>query len=149
MPETTTLPETRSQLKAERIQGLSERLKAERIQERLKAERIQNRLEELPGWRTVQGESALKRCHPLGGVASSVRQLATGTSEYRLGKLQVARGYNHVVIGTTPYTVELAETYLYGGKQGRVSSRATQTYVKAKDSAEMRPPRPTLLRQAA
>lgn len=59
MPATTTLPEPGSQLKAERIQALSERLKAKRIQEHLKAERIENRLQELPGWRTAEDESAL------------------------------------------------------------------------------------------
>jgi pterin-4a-carbinolamine dehydratase len=52
------LSRVEQRLKAERIQ---ERLKAERIQERLKAERIQERLAEVPGWRPVQGNQALRR----------------------------------------------------------------------------------------
>jgi len=83
MPETTTLPEPRSQLKAERIQALSERLKAERIQERLKAERIQSRLEELPGWRSAQGESALERSYafPTSRAAAAFVALAAEIGE--------------------------------------------------------------------
>ncbi len=50
---------------------------------------------------------------------------ANGAGDYRLGKLQVARGYNYPVIGATSYTVEIDETYAYGGKEGRVSNRAT------------------------
>jgi RHS repeat-associated protein len=52
-----------------------------------------------------------------------------GTGDYRRGKLQVARGYNYPVIGSTQYTVELRETYTYGGKQGRVSQRDTANVV--------------------
>ena len=63
MPETTTLPEPGSKLKAVRIQGHTERRKAKRVQERLK-ERIQSRLEELPGWPTAQGERALSERSP-------------------------------------------------------------------------------------
>lgn len=83
MPETTTLPEPGSQLKAERIQGLTERLKAERIQERLKAERIQSRLEELPGWRTAEGESALARTYlfPTSRAAAAFITLAAEIGE--------------------------------------------------------------------
>ncbi|HSL81718.1 MAG TPA: hypothetical protein VLF66_03025 [Thermoanaerobaculia bacterium] len=47
----------------------------------------------------------------------------------RLGKLEVARAYNHVVLGGTPHTVEVTETYTYAGKQGRVSKRDTATAV--------------------
>lgn len=78
MPE-TTISDPGSQLKAERIQGLAERLKAERIQERLKAERIQSRLEELPGWRSARGESALERSYlfPTARAAAAFASLAT------------------------------------------------------------------------
>ncbi len=41
----------------------------------------------------------------------------------------MARGYNYPVVVSTPYTVEIDETYTYAGKQGRVSSRATQNVV--------------------
>ena len=41
----------------------------------------------------------------------------------------MARGYNYPVVASTPYTVEIDETYTYAGKQGRVSSRATQNVV--------------------
>lgn len=83
MPETTTLPEPESQLKAERIQGITERLKAERIQERLKAERIQSRLEELPGWRTAQGRRALERTYvfPTSRAAAAFITLAAEIGE--------------------------------------------------------------------
>lgn len=83
MPETTTLPEPGSQLKVERIQALSQRLMAERIEERLKAERIQSRLEELPGWRTAQGESALERSYvfPTSRAAAAFITLAAEIGE--------------------------------------------------------------------
>lgn len=83
MPETTTLPEPGSQLKAERIQALSERLKAERIQERLKAERIQSRLAELPGWRSAKGGSALERSYlfPTSRAAAAFVTLAAEMGE--------------------------------------------------------------------
>ncbi len=54
---------------------------------------------------------------------------ANGAGDYRLGKLQVARGYNYPVIGATNYTVEIDETYAYGGKEGRVSNRNTVNVV--------------------
>ncbi len=54
---------------------------------------------------------------------------ANGAGDYRLGKLQVARGYNYPVIGATSYTVEIDETYAYGGKEGRVSNRNTVNVV--------------------
>lgn len=50
---------------------------------------------------------------------------ANGASDYRLGKLQTASRYNYPVIGTTTYTAKVTETMVYGGKQGRVSSRDT------------------------
>ncbi|HSL84883.1 MAG TPA: RHS repeat-associated core domain-containing protein [Thermoanaerobaculia bacterium] len=93
--------------------------------------------------RVVDGPSDLTFTYDGAERVTQVRETGTGgrvlkaltyattnaTGDHRLGKLQVARGYNHVVIGTTPYTVELAETYTYGGKQGRVSKRDTVTFV--------------------
>lgn len=87
MPETTNLPGPGDQLVAERIQGLAQRLKAERIQERLKAERIQSRLEELPGWRPAEGDGALERAYlfPTARAAAAFVSLAT--------EVGVAAGY--------------------------------------------------------
>lgn len=91
MPE-TTISEAGGPSEAERPQGLSrrlkaeriqERLKAERIQERLKAERIQSRLAELPGWRTSRRESALERTYglPTPGAAVAFAALAVEIGE--------------------------------------------------------------------
>jgi len=51
---------------------------------------------------------------------------ANGTGNFKLGKLELDRRYNHVLFGTTPYTVEVSQTYVYGGLEGRVSKRDTQ-----------------------
>jgi RHS repeat-associated protein len=48
---------------------------------------------------------------------------------YVLGKVQQAQRYNYPVIGGTPYTALITETYTYGGLQGRVSQRDTQLSV--------------------
>jgi pterin-4a-carbinolamine dehydratase len=82
MPE-TTITEPGSPLAAERIQGLTDRLKAERIQERLKAERIQGRPAELPSWRTVRRESALARTYgfPTNRAAAAFVALAVEIGE--------------------------------------------------------------------
>lgn len=82
MPE-TTISDPTTQLKAERIQGLSERLKADRIQERLKAERIQNRLAELPGWQTTEDGSALESTYvfPTSRAAAAFIALAAEIGE--------------------------------------------------------------------
>ena len=37
--------------------------------------------------------------------------------------------YNYIKIGTTPFTIQVKETYAYAGIGGAVSSRATQIYV--------------------
>jgi RHS repeat-associated protein len=52
---------------------------------------------------------------------------SNGTNDWSQGKLRQANRYNYVTIGTTPYTIQIAETYTYGGKDGRVSKRDTQT----------------------
>jgi RHS repeat-associated protein len=62
-------------------------------------------------------------------IKSYTYATANGTSNWRNGKVEVARRYNYVLIGTTPYTVEIAETYTYGGRGGRPSKRDTQAYV--------------------
>jgi RHS repeat-associated protein len=56
---------------------------------------------------------------------------ANSPGQFDRGKRKTASRFNHVILGTTPYTVELLETYSYGGRQGRVSERATATYVNS------------------
>jgi len=53
---------------------------------------------------------------------------SSGTNK-RAGKIELADRYNYVFIGTTPYTAQVRETYVYAGTGGRVSSRDTQTWV--------------------
>ncbi len=50
---------------------------------------------------------------------------ANGTNDWRRGKLQTANRFNYLTVGTTPFTVRIEETYVYGGVGGRVSSRDT------------------------
>lgn len=54
---------------------------------------------------------------------------ANGAGEWDRGKKKTATRFNYVTLGTTAHTVELKETYTYGGRHGRVSARAVQTYV--------------------
>jgi RHS repeat-associated protein len=54
---------------------------------------------------------------------------SNGTNDLRRGKLQVAARNNYVTIGGLPYTVQVAETYTYGGRHGWVSKRDTQVFI--------------------
>jgi len=54
---------------------------------------------------------------------------ANGANDWRAGKLQEASRYNFVSIGATPYTVQIRESYTYGGRDGRVSRRDTASIV--------------------
>jgi len=56
---------------------------------------------------------------------------ANGVGEYDRGKKKTATRFNYVMLGTTPYTVELKETYTYFGRHGRVSGRAIATFVNS------------------
>ena len=53
----------------------------------------------------------------------------TGATTKDAGKVLTADRYNYIQIGTTPFTVQVRETYAYAGVGGAVSSRATQVYV--------------------
>ena len=53
----------------------------------------------------------------------------TGATTKDAGKVLTADRYNYIEIGTTPFTVQVRETYAYAGVGGAVSSRATQVYV--------------------
>lgn len=53
----------------------------------------------------------------------------TVATDRSLGKVKTADRYNYVLVGTTPYTAQVRETYTYGGRSGRVSRRDTQTWV--------------------
>jgi RHS repeat-associated protein len=50
-------------------------------------------------------------------------------NNWKNGKIVTATRYNHVVLGGSPMTVQVAETYTYGGKGARPSRRVTQTSV--------------------
>lgn len=53
---------------------------------------------------------------------------SNGTNDFRKGKLQIAARYNHV---GNPFntTVEVRDTYVYGGEEGRVSQKDTQMFL--------------------
>ncbi len=57
----------------------------------------------------------------------------TGISatDLSLGKIQMAKRYNYPVLGANTHTVAVAETYFYGGKEGRASKRDTQVTFNA------------------
>ncbi|MGH7489743.1 MAG: hypothetical protein ACREMY_29690, partial [bacterium] len=54
---------------------------------------------------------------------------ANGANDLRQGKLQQASRYNYISVSGSPFTVQVAETYTYGGRDGRVSQRDTQNFI--------------------
>ena len=50
---------------------------------------------------------------------------ANAAGNLRSGKLETAKRYNYVLLGATPYTAEVTQTYVYGGLAGRISRRDT------------------------
>jgi RHS repeat-associated protein len=68
-----------------------------------------------------------------GGLQRSLKAYTYGTDNPfgnpRLGKILQAQRYNYYVIGGGNFTVLITETYLYGGREGRVSQRDTQSSV--------------------
>jgi RHS repeat-associated protein len=50
---------------------------------------------------------------------------SNGTNDLRQGKLWQASRYNYFVLGGTNFTARIDETYVYGGRDGRVSTRTT------------------------
>ncbi|HEX6900065.1 MAG TPA: RHS repeat-associated core domain-containing protein [Thermoanaerobaculia bacterium] len=57
-----------------------------------------------------------------------------GAADWSQGKLRQASRYNYVTLGGAPYTLQIAETYTYGGVDGRVSRRDTAAYVNGSTS---------------
>jgi len=53
---------------------------------------------------------------------------ANAGSDLRQGKLVQQSRFNYVTVFGTPFTVEIREMLTYAGRQGRVSSRATENY---------------------
>ena len=51
------------------------------------------------------------------------------SSDWSKGKLREATRYNYVTVGGGAFTIEVGETYTYGGRDGRVSQRETAFYV--------------------
>jgi RHS repeat-associated protein len=64
---------------------------------------------------------------------------ANAAGDRKLGKLGRAQRYNYVDVGTpgspAPYTVEVEETYTYGGVEGRTSARATDFFIGGAQTA--------------
>jgi RHS repeat-associated protein len=52
-----------------------------------------------------------------------------GANDWRLGKLRDASRFNYVSVNGNPFTIEIRETYTYGGRDGRVSRRDTASTV--------------------
>lgn len=88
--------------------------------------------------RTVDGPSDLTFTWDRAGRLTEVRNrhtnevlesyaFATGnlTNNWRRGKLETADRYNYLQVGTTPFLVQMRESYTYGGVGGRVSNRVT------------------------
>lgn len=53
----------------------------------------------------------------------------TGAADRSRSKVKTADRFNYVLLGTTPYTVQVRETYTYGGRSGRVSARTTDSTI--------------------
>ncbi len=51
---------------------------------------------------------------------------ANGSNDWSQGKLRQASRYNYVALSGAAHTVQITETYTYGGRDGRVSQRDTQ-----------------------
>jgi RHS repeat-associated protein len=49
-----------------------------------------------------------------------------GANDWSQGKLRQASRYNYVTLSGSPHTVQITETYTYGGRDGRVSRRDMQ-----------------------
>ncbi len=64
------------------------------------------------------------------GLPIKVFVYGTGTSgaDRSAGKVKTASRYNYVTLGLNPTTVEVRETYTYGGRSGRTSRRETLTF---------------------
>src|ERR1700681_857487 len=50
---------------------------------------------------------------------------SNGTNDLRQGKLWQASRYNYYTLGESSFTARIDETYVYGGRDGRVSTRTT------------------------
>ena len=83
---------------------------------------------------TYDAAERLTRVQETGTPSQAGRALKTfsyapdngGTSDWRKGKLQQASRYNYATANGSPVTVQVTETYTYGGRDGRVSRRDTQ-----------------------
>jgi RHS repeat-associated protein len=73
--------------------------------------------------------SRLTQVKATGGAVHKAFTYGTGGTTKDAGKVLTADRYNYIQIGTTPFTVQVKETYAYAGVGGAVSSRATQLYV--------------------
>lgn len=77
----------------------------------------------------------LTQARESGGAQRVLKQYtyaaANSPGEFDRGQRKTATRFNHVTVGTTPFTVELRETYTYAGRHGRVSGRAVATFVNS------------------
>lgn len=53
----------------------------------------------------------------------------TAPGDRSRGKVKTAERYNYGFLGSAPYTDLVKETYTYGGRSGRVSSRLTENFI--------------------
>jgi RHS repeat-associated protein len=95
-----------------------------------------------PG-RTTDGPNDLRLVYDRAGRPTEIEEFAgqqrtlkawtygtgTGAADRSRGKVQTAERYNYVVLGTIPYTDLVRETYTYGGRSGRVSTRLTENFI--------------------
>ncbi|MGH7339045.1 MAG: hypothetical protein ACREKH_01005, partial [Candidatus Rokuibacteriota bacterium] len=71
----------------------------------------------------------LTRIRENGGQMRTLKEwtfgTGTGAGDRSRGKVKTADRYNYVFLGTTAFTGLVRETYTYGGRSGRVSTRTT------------------------
>ena len=94
--------------------------------------------------RKLDGPFDVRYAYDRAGRLTAVSEIASGVSRplkaftyaasssgsnLRGGKLWIADRYNYVTLGTTPFTVQVRETYTYAGTGGAVSQRDTQMWV--------------------
>jgi len=96
----------------------------------------------LPG-RTTDGPNDLRVSYDRAGRPTLIREnggqqrtlkqwtygTGIGAGDRSNVKVKTAERYNYVFVGTTPFTDLVRETYTYGGRSGRVSTRLTENFI--------------------
>lgn len=73
------------------------------------------------------------------GANLKVFTYGTGTTaaDRSAGRIKIADRYNYVMVGTTPFTVQVQETYTYAGRSGRASKRDTQIITTTNNTTQV------------